>query len=705
MERKDYPLEKIRNMGFVAHIDAGKTTVTERILYYTGIVHQMGEVHEGSATMDWMEQEKERGITITSAATTCYWDDNRINIIDTPGHVDFTVEVERSLRVLDGAVVIFCGVAGVEPQSETVWHQADHYKIPRIAFINKLDRTGADYFYAIDTIKSKLKPNTHPVQVPLYKDEEFMGILDIVNWKAIVYDKDFLGHKYSEYEPKEWQHIDEDVLEKAKSLRSTLIEKLADFDENILNKFLKEENIKKEELHSALRKATISNEFVPVLCGSALKNKGIQPLLKAIIKYLPSPLEVPPIIASPPDSEKEIKIRADESLPFAALAFKSQVDSYVGKLTYLRAYSGKIERGDFVLNVNTGKSERITRIIHIHANKKVNVDSLRAGEIVAVVGLHETTSGDSITDKKHPVVLERIPFAEPVMSIVIEPKRAVDEQKIDEVLPNLLDEDPTYHVKEDEETGQMIISGMGELHLEILIDRLKREYDVEVNVGKPHVNLKETIKGAVESKSVLKRTVNGKGQFAEVKLRLEHYKVDSESGGQKVWFKNKTSEEEIPKQFIRAVEAGVKESALSGLLTGNKVEDIKVTLIGGSFNEVDSSEIAFKIASAKAFVEALKKADLILLEPIMKITILTPEDYLGRVINDLNGRRGKVSKIKEKDSIKIIHGVVPLRETFGYSTSLRSVSQGRASYSMEFYRYEKVPENISKKIIKKLRGY
>ena len=705
MQKRDYPLKDIRNMGLVAHIDAGKTTVTERILYYTGIVHQMGEVHEGSATMDWMEQEKERGITITSAATTCYWQGNRINIIDTPGHVDFTVEVERSLRVLDGAVVIFCGVAGVEPQSETVWHQADHYEIPRIAFINKLDRTGADFLYAVDSIKTKLKPNTHPIQLPVFVDDNFWGVFDLVDWKAIIYDKDDFGIKYSVCEPENCQLIKEEDLTRAKEFRSILIEKIADYDENILNKFLKEEKIETAEIIKAIRKATLSNEFVPVLCGSALKNKGIQPLLKAIVDYLPSPIEVPPIIASPPDSDKEKKIRADESLPFAALAFKSQVDSYVGKLTYLRAYSGKINKGDFVLNVNTGKSERITRILHIHADKKVNVDTLRAGEIGAVVGLHDTSSGDSITEKKHPVVLERIPFAEPVMSIVIEPKRAVDEQKIEKVLPDLLDEDPTYHVKEDKETGQMIISGMGELHLEILIDRLKREYDVEVNVGKPHVNFKETIKGSVKSKGILKRTVNGKGQFAEVELFLEHYKVDSESSASKVWFKNETSEEEIPNHYIRAVEAGVKESALSGLLTGNKVEDIKITVIGGSYSEVDSSEIAFKIASAKAFTEALKKANLILLEPIMSISILTPEDYLGRVINDLNGRRGKVNKIDEKDSIKIVNGIVPLRETFGYSTSLRSVSQGRASYSMEFKHYEQVPENISKKITKKLRGY
>ncbi len=705
MKQKNYPLERIRNMGLVAHIDAGKTTVTERILYYTGIVHQIGEVHEGSTTMDWMEQEKERGITINSAATTCYWDDNRINIIDTPGHVDFTVEVERSLRVLDGVVVIFCGVAGVEPQSETVWHQADNYEIPRIAFVNKLDRTGADFYYAVDTIKSKLRPNTHPIQIPLY-DDDFIGVLNLIEWKALIYDKDALGLKYSTLDPEECEFVEEKTLSKARKLRANLIEKLADFDENILNKFLEDKEVEVGDLHSALRTATMSNEFVPVLCGSALKNKGIQPLLHAVVRYLPSPVDIPPIlIASPPDSDNQVEIKADDTLPFAALAFKSKVDSYVGNLTYLRVYSGKMERGDFVLNVNTGKSERVTRIIQIHADKKVNVESLRAGEIGAVVGLHNTTSGDSITDKNQPVVLERIPFAEPVMSIVIEPKKAVDEQKIDDVLPKILDEDPTYHTKEDVETGQLIISGMGELHLEILVDRLAREYGIEVNVGKPHVNFKETIKGSVESSGILNRTVNGKGQFAEVELRIEHHKVDKKSGGKKVWFQNNTSVEEIPKRFIRAVEAGVIESAASGLLTGNKVEDVKISLIGGSFSEVDSSEIAFKIASAKAFVKALKKAKLILLEPIMDITILTPEDYLGRVINDLNGRRGKVNKIEEKDSIKIINGVVPLKETFGYSTSIRSVSQGRASYSMEFKNYEKIPENISKKIIEKLRGY
>ncbi len=705
MKKKDYPLDKIRNIGFIAHIDAGKTTVTERILFYTGIVHQLGEVHEGTATMDWMDQEKERGITITSAAITCFWKDHRINIIDTPGHVDFTVEVERSLRVLDGAVVIFCGVAGVEPQSETVWHQADQYHIPRLAFVNKLDRVGADFDYTVQTIKSKLQPNSYPLQLPIYKEDNFIGVIDLVSEKTYIYGEEELGLKYQVENLKESEKISQDMKEKAEILRMTLIEKLSDYDEKVLQKFLGEETITPAEIMSAIRKATLSCDFIPILCGSALKNKALQMLIDAVVNYLPSPKDIPSIAAKKPNSDKIVKISVEETKFFSALAFKTPIDSYVGKLTYLRAYSGKINKGDHVLNVNTGKKERITRILHMHSNKHVNVDSISAGEISAVVGLDNTSSGDSITDKNHPVLLETIKFAEPVMSIAIEPKTKKDENDLETILPRLLEEDPTYYLIEDKDTGQTIISGMGELHLEILINRLHRDFKIEVNVGKPRVNFKETIVDKVNSQGILQRNVGGHGQFAQVNLKVEHYKVDSESTGQKILLENNASEEEVPKQFLPAVKAGIKESAAAGLLTGNEVQDLKVTIVGGAFSEVDSSDVAFKIASSIAFVNAIKKAKSVLLEPIMKITITSPDTYLGKVINDLNSRRGKVIKVKEKESIKIIDGSVPLRETFGYSTNLRSVSQGRASYSMEFYRYEQVAENISKQIIEKLRGY
>ncbi|MEA2103626.1 MAG: elongation factor G [Candidatus Cloacimonadota bacterium] len=704
----DYSLKKIRNIGFIAHIDAGKTTVTERILYYTGILHQIGEVHEGTATMDWMDQEKERGITITSAATTCFWKNNRINVIDTPGHVDFTVEVERSLRVLDGAVVIFCGVAGVEPQSETVWHQADKYNIPRIAFVNKLDRVGADIEYAVETIKSKLQPNSFLIQFPIFLDEKFVGVIDLVEQKSYLFNEEQLGIKFI---TKNWEEteklleLNQLALKNAGMLRLALIEKLADYDENIFQKFVEEEKIFPEEIRAAIRKATLSCKFVPVLCGSALKNKALQMLLDAIVDYLPSPNDVPPIKAHKPGSDDVVEITPWGTKSFSALAFKTQIDSYVGKLTFIRAYSGRLNKGEYVLNVNNDKKERVTRILKMHANKSVNVDHISAGEISAVVGLDNTTSGNSITDKNHPYLLETIKFAEPVMSIAIESRTKEDEDNLKEILPRLLEDDPTYQLKEDKETGQTLISGMGELHLEILVNRLLSDFKVNVNVGKPRVNFKETISGEVTAKGILTRKIGSHGQFAEAEIKVEHHKVDRESAAQKTWFTNNTSEEEIPKQFIPAVVAGIRETAAGGLLTGNEVQDIKVTLTGGSYSEVDSSEVAFKIAGSIAFVNALRKAKTVLLEPIMEINIITPDAYLGKVINDLNSRRGRVTNVKEKESIKIIHGYVPLKETFGYSTNLRSVSQGRASYSMEFYRYEEIPENISKGIIEKMRGY
>jgi len=706
---RDYPLEKIRNIGLIAHIDAGKTTVTERILFYTGILHHMGEVHDGTATMDWMIQEKERGITITSAATTCYWKNHRINIIDTPGHVDFTVEVERSLRILDGAVVIFCGVAGVEPQSETVWHQADKYHIPRLAFVNKLDRIGADFSYAVETIKSKLQPNSFPIQLPIMDGEDFLGVINLIDNKAYIFDKDELGIDYTvcNIANENVKGISSQQKELAKSYRTQLIEKVAEYDEAILKRYLDGKKISEEDLITSIRKLTLSCDFVPVLCGSALKNKGIQLLINAIVDFLPSPIDVPGIEATIPDSKDKKKIIVDETLPFAALAFKNQVNPYVGKLTYLRAYSGKINKGDYVLNVNTGRKERITRILQMHSNKSINKKALYAGEICAVAGLNNTASGDSIVELGNPVLLEKIAFAEPVMSIAIEPKTKVDEENLEITLPRLFDEDPTYHIKKDKETGQTLISGMGELHLEILIDRLRREFKVDVNVGKPRVNYKETIINCAEADGILNRKIGEHGQYGHVKLRIEPYSDNSriEKSKYKIYFENISSEDEIPKHFLDAIKAGVIESAQSGVLTGNKVENIKVIVTGGSFSPVDSSELAFKIAGSIAFTNALRKAKSILLEPIMNINIVTPEEYLGSVINDLNSRRGKIIEVSDKESIKIVNGYVPLSETFGYATNLRSVSQGRASYSMEFFEYEKVPENISDKIIKKMRGY
>ncbi len=706
---RDYPLEKIRNIGLIAHIDAGKTTVTERILFYTGILHHMGEVHDGTATMDWMIQEKERGITITSAATTCYWKSHRINIIDTPGHVDFTVEVERSLRILDGAVVIFCGVAGVEPQSETVWHQADKYHIPRLAFVNKLDRIGADFNYAIETIKSKLQPNSFPIQLPIMDGEDFIGVINLIDKNAYIFNKDDLGIHFTIHSltDKSDERISSQQKELAKNYRSQLIEKIAEYDETILKKYLDGKKISEKDLITSIRKLTLSCDFVPVLCGSALKNKGIQLLINAIVDFLPSPIDVPGIEAIIPDSKDKKKIIVDETLPFAALAFKNQVNPYVGKLTYLRAYSGKINKGDYVLNVNTGKKERITRILQMHSNKSINKKALYAGEICAVAGLNNTASGDSIVELDNPVLLEKIAFAEPVMSIAIEPKTKVDEENLEITLPRLFDEDPTYHIKKDKETGQTLISGMGELHLEILIDRLRREFKVDVNVGKPRVNYKETIINRAEADGILNRKIGEHGQYGHVKLWIEPYSDSSriEKSKYKIYFENTSSKDEIPKHFLNAIKAGVIESAESGVLTGNKVENIKVVVTGGSFSPVDSSELAFKIAGSIAFTNALRKAKSILLEPIMNINIVTPEEYLGNVINDLNSRRGKIIEVSDKESIKIVNGYVPLSETFGYATNLRSASQGRASYSMEFFEYEKVPENISDKIIKKIRGY
>jgi elongation factor G len=702
--KSSYQLDKIRNIGFVAHIDAGKTTVTERVLFYTGVVYHMGEVHEGTATMDWMEQEKERGITITSAATTCYWNNHRINIIDTPGHVDFSVEVVRSLRVLDGAVVIFCGVAGVEAQSEAVWHQADEFHVPRIAFINKMDRIGADFYNVLNMIKIKLSTNAFPIQVPIVDKENFLGIVDLIHNKAYIYDQDPLGLDFTEASITD-SRISSEVRSNAKYYREKLIEKLAEFDENLMKKFLEDEAISAKDLIPVIRLKTINSQFVPVLCGAALRNKGIQPLLNSIVDFLPSPYEVPPIEGVVPGSNQKDKIIADIEKPFAGLAFKNQVNPYTGKFTYVRAYSGKVKKGDFVLNVNSGKKERIKRILQMHANRSTNKNELLAGEICAVAGLHKTKSGDSITDIDHPVLLEKIRFPEPVISIAVEPRTWEDEKSLESSLASLLDEDPTYQIKKDEDTGQTLIYGMGELHLEILVDRLRREFDVDVNVGKPRVTYKETVTIPLEGEAKFERKIAEHGNYAHVKLKVEPFNGPFDDPAVRILFESKVEDDIIPHKFLPVIKSGIVETAESGPLTGNKVENIQVSLIGGSSHPVDSTEFAFKIAASIAFTNALQKAEMALLEPIMRLHIVTPEENMGGIINDLTGRRGKIMEIQDREKIKIIFGEVPLSEALGYATSLRSVSQGRATYSMEFLKYDKVPPNISQKIIEKLRGY
>ncbi|RLC49065.1 MAG: elongation factor G [Candidatus Cloacimonadota bacterium] len=695
----DFPLDKIKNIGFIAHIDAGKTTTTERVLFYTGIVHRIGEVHDGSATMDWMEQEKERGITITSAATSCYWKGHRINIIDTPGHVDFTVEVERSLRILDGAIGIFDAVEGVEAQSETVWHQADKYDIPRIAFINKMDRLGADFYYSVSMIQEKLSPTAFPIQLPLGEEENFYGIIDLVSNKAFKYKKASLGLDYEEI------GIPYDMREKVEKYKQLLLEQISEFDDYLLEKYLKNEKIPEQELKRVIRQATIAGKFHPILCGSALRNIAIQFLIDAIVYYLPSPLEVPPIIAHIPNSSETRKIIADEKAPFSALAFKIFTDPNVGKLTYFRVYSGTLKKGEYVLNVNANKKERINRIVRMHANKMTNYSEVCVGNIAACIGLKYTTTGDSLTALDAPVLLENITFPEPVISIAIEPKTKADEDRLEEALSHLSDEDPTFHIKEDKETGQIILSGMGELHLEILIDRMRRDFRVDANVGQPRVSYKETITKESEARGQFIRQTGLRGQYGDVTIKISPIAEQSLLKREKIIFVNNTSEEQIPKEFISAIESGIHESAEYGVLTGNKVEGVKVTVIDGSFHPVDSSELAFKLAASIAFNNALKKANPTLLEPIMRVVITTPTQYFGSIVSNINARRGKVLDIQEKKEIKIIESRIPLAELFGYSTSLRSLSQGRASYTMEFAFYDKLPNSISKEIIEKIRGY
>ncbi len=689
---REYSLEKTRNIGIIAHIDAGKTTVTERVLFYTGKKHKIGEVHEGAAEMDWMEQEQERGITITAAATTCFWKDSLLNIIDTPGHVDFTVEVERSLRVLDGAVVVFDGVAGVEPQSETVWRQADKYEVPRICYVNKLDRTGADFYKDVESIHSRLTKKAFPIQLPIGTEENFVGIVDLIEQNAIMY-KDEMG------QDTEIVDIPEDMKEKATEYRAKLVEAIVENDESAMETFLAGEEVPVEKLKEILRKAVISLDIIPVLCGSALKNKGVQPLLDAVVDYLPTPLDVPAITGhAVGNDEEEIERKADDSEPFAALAFKIAADPFVGKLAFFRVYSGTVKAGSYVLNVASGKKERIGRIVRLHANSREDVEEVYAGDIAAAVGLKGTFTGHTLCDPDNPIVLESITFPEPVIQVAIEPKTKQDQEKMGIALSKLSEEDPTFRVRTDDETGQTIIAGMGELHLEIIVDRMKREFNVEANVGKPQVAYRETITIEAEAEGKYVRQSGGRGQYGHCWLKL----VPREPG-EGFEFIEKIKGGAIPKEFIAPVQKGVKEAMDSGIIAGYPLIDISVTVYDGSYHDVDSSEVAFKMAGSMAFKDAARKAKPTLLEPIMKVEVTTPEEFMGDVMGDLNSRRGQIDEMSDRDDIKIINAQVPLAEMFGYATQLRSLTQGRASYAMEFDDYKPVPKNVEEEI-KTARG-
>jgi elongation factor G len=682
---RETPIERVRNIGIMAHIDAGKTTTTERVLYYTGISYRMGEVHEGTATMDWMVQEQERGITITSAATTCFWRDHRINIIDTPGHVDFTIEVERSLRVLDGAVAVFCAVGGVEPQSETVWRQADKYRVPRIAFINKMDRVGADFERVVGEIREKLKATPALLQLPIGAEDKFTGVVDLLEPRALIWDKDTLGASFR-VEP-----IPEDLREQVAQWRDQLIEALADHDEHLMELYLEGKPIDAELLRTVLRRATLELKAVPVLMGSAFRNKGVQPMLDAVVDYLPSPTDVPPVVGKVGDKLEERWPRDDS--PFAALAFKIMTDPYLGTLTFLRVYSGRLESGSSVLNSTRQKRERIGRILKMHANKREEISELLAGDIAAV-GLRDTTTGDTLCDPAHPIVLESIEFPEPVIRIAIEPKTKADQDKLGESLGKLAKEDPSFRVTSDPETGQTLIAGMGELHLEIIVDRLLREFKVDASVGKPQVAYRETIRRAVEAEGRFVRQTGGHGQFGVVDLRIEP--MGKGSGFE---FVDATKGGAIPRNFIPSVEGGVKESMENGVLAGYPMVDIRATLLDGQYHEVDSSEIAFKIAGSMAFREAAEKASPILLEPVMEVEVVTPQEFMGEVIGDLNARRGKILSMENRGGAQVIESRVPLAAMFGYATRLRSITQGRATYTMQFAAYEAVPQQIYEELM------
>ncbi|MBR6506875.1 MAG: elongation factor G [Clostridia bacterium] len=683
---RTYPLERYRNIGIMAHIDAGKTTTTERILFYTGKTHRLGETHEGAATMDWMEQEQERGITITSAATTCYWKDHRINIIDTPGHVDFTVEVERSLRVLDGSVTVLCAKGGVEPQSETVWRQADKYKVPRMAYINKMDVTGANFYRVVEMMHERLNANAVPLQLPIGAEADFKGIIDLVKMKAYIYTND-LGTDVLE------QDIPADMADKAEEYRANLLENVSDFDEEIMELVLEEEPVPEAKLKAAIRAATIANDMVPVVCGTSYKNKGVQKLLDAVVDYLPSPLDIPAIKGIDVETEEETVRLASDDEAFSALGFKIMTDPYVGRLCFTRIYSGVLKSGTAVYNSVKGKRERIGRIVLMHANHREDLDEAHAGDIVAVVGLKNTTTGDTLCDENKAVILESMQFPEPVIRVAIEPKTKAGEEKMSIALGKLAEEDPTFKAYTDEETGQTIIAGMGELHLEIIVDRLLREFKVEANVGKPQVSYREAIRREASADTKFVRQSGGKGQYAHVKLTIE-----PNENGKGYEFINKVTGGDIPKEYIPAVDEGIRGAMLNGVLAGYNVLDVKATLTGGSFHEVDSSEIAFKIAGSMAFKEAMKKADPVLTEPIMKVTVITPDDYMGAILGDLTSRRGSILGMEQTASGSEVNAEVPLSNMFGYATAMRSATQGRANYSMEPSHYAEVPKSISEQL-------
>lgn len=687
---RDVTLSKIRNIGVMAHIDAGKTTTTERILYYTGRIHKIGDINEGTATMDWMEQEQERGITITSAATTCDWKEHQINIIDTPGHVDFTIEVERSLRVLDGAVALFCSVGGVEPQSETVWRQANRYRVPRIAFINKMDKKGADFLGVVEMMKNRLDAKAVPIQLPIGEDSEFKGVVDLVDMKAKIWQNEDMGSTYQITE------IPGELKEQANNQRHDLIEILAEYDEILMEKYVLEEDISQDDIKRVIHQATIKGEIFPALCGSSFKNKGVQLLLDAVVDYLPSPDDVSAVTGVNPKSEHQEERFPSEDEPFSALSFKIMTDNYVGNLTFIRVYSGSVKAGSYVYNASKDRQERIGRILRMHANKREDVAVLYAGDIGAVVGLKDIYTGDTLCDEKYPIILESMHFPDPVISMAIEPKSKADEDRVSQALKRLSQEDPTFRIKMDKETGQTVISGMGELHLEVLVDRMKREFSAEVNVSKPHVAYRETIKSRVEVEGKYIRQTGGRGQYGHVWLIVEPTEP-----GQGFEFVNKIVGGTIPKEYIAPVEKGIKEAMECGALGGYPVIDVKVTLFDGSFHEVDSSEIAFKNAAIMAFREAQRKARSVLLEPIMKVEVTTPQEYMGDVIGDLNSRRSNILEMEPKGNLQIIRTVTPLSEMFGYATTVRSLSQGRANYAMEFSYYAEVPDYIARKLIGK----
>ncbi len=692
---RQYPLERTRDIGISAHIDAGKTTTTERILFYTGVLHRMGEVHDGAATMDWMEQEKERGITITSAATTCFWNNHRINIIDTPGHVDFTVEVERSLRVLDGAIALFCSVGGVEPQSETVWRQMDKYGVPRIAFVNKMDRVGADFLGAVRMMKDRLSANAVPIQLPVGEGDIFAGIIDLVTMKARMYKESSLGT--------DWEDIDipHDMEAVAREYRAKMLEAVADEDDSLLEKYLEGKEITPKEIMAVLRRAALKVSIVPVLCGSSFKNKGVQSLLDAVIDYLPSPLDLnnATLVGHHVNMKDHIERKVSDSENFTALAFKIMTDPFVGKLTYFRVYSGTLKAGSYIYNSVSEKKERISRILRMHANTREDVEEAYTGDIVAAVGLKFTRTGDTLCDEADPIILEKMTFPDPVIHVAIEPKTKADQEKMGEAMAKLAEEDPTLRISTNEETGQTIISGMGELHLEIIVDRMKREFRVEANIGKPQVAYKETIRKKVEAEGKFVRQSGGRGQYGHVWIEME-----PNEKGKGFVFENAIVGGVIPKEYIRPVEQGIVEAMKNGVLAGYPVEDVKVKLFEGSYHDVDSSEMAFKVAGSIAFKEAARKAHPILLEPIMAVEVVTPEEYMGDVIGDLNSRRGKIEGITPRKDAQVIKAAVPLSEMFGYSTILRSMTQGRAIYSMELSHYDEVPKSVADQIIEKVKG-